>query len=68
MRKGSKGISVVYAIPFLMGETKFDESMCDDCGQPLFLTVEECKEFIEKKLQEGFIVCSCCGTEQKAEK
>ena len=51
-----------------MGETKFDESMCDDCGQPLFLTVEECKEFIEKKLQEGFIVCSCCGTEQKAEK
>jgi hypothetical protein len=27
----------------------------------------ECKAFIEKKLQEGFIVCSCCGTEQKVD-
>jgi hypothetical protein len=35
--------------------------------QSLFLTVEECREFIEKKLQNGFIVCSCCGTEQKVE-
>ena len=34
----------------------------------MFLTVEECKEFIEKKLQAGFIVCSCCGTDQKTEK
>ena len=51
-----------------MSEAGFDESMCDECGQPLFLTVEECKAFIEKKLKEGFIVCSCCGTEKKTEK
>ncbi len=54
--------------PFSMSKTGFDESMCDECGQPLFLTVEECKEFIEKKLQNGFIVCSCCGTDQKAKR
>jgi RNase P subunit RPR2 len=63
----SKGISVVFSIPSLMSKVDFDESMCEDCGQPLFLTVEECKAFIEKKLQNGFIVCSCCGTEQKVE-
>jgi hypothetical protein len=66
-RRCSKGISVVHAIPLLMSKAVFDESMCDECGQPLFLTVEECKAFIEKKLQEGFIVCSCCGTEQKVD-
>ncbi|MDP7208100.1 MAG: hypothetical protein QGH14_05905 [Candidatus Bathyarchaeota archaeon] len=47
----------------LMSETGFDESLCYECGQPLFLNVEECKAFIEKKLQDGFIVCSCCGIE-----
>ncbi len=51
-----------------MSKADFDESMCDECGQPLFLTVDECKEFIEKKLQEGFIVCGCCGTEEKVER
>jgi hypothetical protein len=51
-----------------MSKAVFNESMCDECGQPLFLTVEECRAFIEKKLQEGFIVCSCCSTEEKAEK
>ncbi len=51
-----------------MSKAGFDESMCDECGQPLFLTVEECKEFIQKKLKEGFIVCSCCSTDQKTEK
>ena len=50
-----------------MSKADFVSSMCDDCGQSLFLTVEECKEFIEKKLQEGFIVCGCCGTEEKVE-
>jgi len=50
-----------------MSEVEFDESLCDDCGQPLFLTAEECKEFIEKKMKEGFIVCGCCGTQQKGE-
>jgi RNase P subunit RPR2 len=51
-----------------MSEVGFDESMCDECGQPLFLTVEECRAFIEKKLQEGFIVCSCCGTDKGEKK
>jgi hypothetical protein len=63
----SKGISVVRSIPFSMIKAGFDESMCDECGQPLFLTVEECKEFIQKKLKEGFIVCSCCSAEKKAD-
>jgi hypothetical protein len=38
-----------------MSKADFNETMCDECGQPLFLTVEECKAFIEKKLREGFI-------------
>ena len=63
----SKGISVVRPFPFSMSKADFDESICEECGQPLFLTVEECKAFIEKKLQDGFIVCSCCGTEEKVE-
>ena len=68
MEEGSsKGISVVHSITFSMSKADFVSSMCDDCGQSLFLTVEECKEFIEKKLQNGFIVCSCCGTDQKVE-
>ena len=50
-----------------MSKADFDESICEECGQPLFLTVEECRAFIEKKLQDGFIVCSCCGTEEKVE-
>ena len=54
--------------PLSMSKVDFDESMCNECGQPLFLTVEECKEFIQKKLKEGFIVCSCCSTDQKTEK
>ncbi len=58
---------MVRPFPFSMSKADFDESLCDECGQPLFLTVEECKAFIEKKLQDGFIVCSCCGTEEKVE-
>jgi len=54
--------------PLSMNKAGFDESMCDECGQPLFLTVAECKAFIEKKLQEGFIVCSCCGSEKGEKK
>ena len=48
-----------------MDESKIDESTCDDCGQPLFLDKEECKAFIEDKLRQGFIVCSCCEEKNK---
>ena len=41
------------------------ETLCGECGQPLFLDKDECKNFIEGKLKEGFIVCSCCNTEKK---
>ena len=67
VRGCSKGISVVQPFPFSMSKAGFDESICEECRQPLFLSLEECKEFIEKKLQEGFIVCGCCGTEEKVE-
>ena len=45
-----------------MTETEFPEEHCKDCGQPLFLDKKECNEFIERKLKQGYIVCSCCGT------
>jgi hypothetical protein len=44
-----------------MVEIKFEESLCKDCGEPLFLNKEDCKKFIEEKMKEGYIVCSCCG-------
>lgn len=46
---------------------EFDSTMCASCGEPLFLDKEECKAFIEGRLKDGFIVCSCCGTENKPE-
>ena len=48
-----------------MDNEKAQETLCGDCGQPLFLDKDECKEFIEGKLKEGYIVCSCCNTEKK---
>lgn len=50
-----------------MSKEDLDTALCDSCGQPLFLDKEECKAFIEGRMKEGFIVCSCCGTEKKAE-
>jgi len=50
-----------------MAIEKGQEKLCNDCRQPLFLDKDECKDFIEGKLKEGFIVCSCCGTEKKTE-
>ena len=50
-----------------MSKEELDTALCDSCGQPLFLDKEECKAFIEGRMKEGFIVCSCCGTEKKAE-
>lgn len=47
-----------------MTEVKIDKSLCDGCGQPLFLDVDECKEFIERKMKLGYIVCSCCGAKK----
>jgi hypothetical protein len=42
--------------------------LCDDCGQPLFLDKEECQEFIEGKLKQGYFICSCCGMTRTLEK
>ncbi|UCD44675.1 MAG: hypothetical protein JSV27_11265 [Candidatus Bathyarchaeota archaeon] len=49
-----------------MSKKELDAALCESCGQPLFLDKEECKAFIEGRMKEGFIVCSCCGTETKA--
>jgi RNase P subunit RPR2 len=43
---------------------EFDEALCETCGQPLFIDKEECREFLEGKMKQGFIVCSCCGVSQ----
>ena len=48
-----------------MSEIEFNSSVCEECGQPLFLDVEECKTFVEKKMKEGYMVCSCCGAKEK---
>jgi len=50
-----------------MSKEDLDTALCESCGQPLFLDKEECKAFIEGRMKEGFIVCSCCGTEKKSE-
>jgi hypothetical protein len=44
---------------------RVEPPLCGSCGEPLFLDTEECKAFIEGRLKEGFIVCSCCGLESK---
>jgi hypothetical protein len=49
----------------VMGETTREGFRCSTCGQPLFLDKKECREFIEGKLKQGYIVCSCCGREHK---
>jgi RNase P subunit RPR2 len=50
-----------------MSETEFDTTVCESCGQPLFLSREECRKFIENKMKNGYIVCSCCGFRHTAE-
>lgn len=47
-----------------MSEEIFENPLCEDCGQPLFLDKEECQEFVKKKLKQGYIVCSCCRNKQ----
>jgi RNase P subunit RPR2 len=47
-----------------MDEVRFERTLCETCGEPLFLNKEECKNFIERKMKEGYIVCSCCGAKQ----
>jgi RNase P subunit RPR2 len=47
--------------------TELDISNCESCGQPLFLDPEECKRFIEERMKQGYIVCSCCGAKQTVE-
>jgi hypothetical protein len=48
-----------------MSQGEMDSALCEGCGRPLFLDKEECRGFIEDRLKKGFIVCSCCGAEQK---
>lgn len=48
-----------------MSENKYYERLCKECNQPLFLDKEECKEFIEKKIKQGYFVCKCCGSRNK---
>lgn len=48
-----------------MTKIKIDEAICENCGRPLFLSKEECRSFIEKKMKRGHIVCSCCGAKQE---
>lgn len=51
----------------MMTKIKFEKSLCENCGQPLFLSKEECRNFIGNKLKQGYIVCSCCGGKQTIE-
>lgn len=51
---------------FKMSEEIIDNPLCEDCGQPLFLDKEECQEFIERKLKQGYILCSCCVNKEDA--
>ncbi len=48
-----------------MSDEELNASLCESCGQPLFLDKEECKSFIAGRMKEGFIVCGCCGSEKK---
>jgi hypothetical protein len=41
---------------------------CNSCGQPLFIDKKECREFVEGKLKQGYIICSCCGSRNISEK
>jgi len=51
-----------------MSDIEINGSICERCGQPLFLDVEECKSFIEKKMKEGYLVCGCCGSKAPSKK
>jgi RNase P subunit RPR2 len=46
-------------------EKELESTLCYDCNQPLFLSKEECLSFIENRMKQGYIVCSCCGSQQK---
>jgi len=40
------------------------ESLCDGCSEPLFLSAKDCRDWIETKLKQGYIVCRCCGAKK----
>jgi RNase P subunit RPR2 len=50
-----------------MTDIKLDSALCSTCGQPLFLDKKECRDFIKRRLKEGYMVCQCCGAKQKIE-
>ena len=49
-------------------ESKLEKFNCKNCGQPLFIDKIECREFVEGKLKQGYIICSCCGGRNVSEK
>jgi hypothetical protein len=50
-----------------MIENEFETKICVECGQPLFLTKEECRDFVKNKMKKGFFVCRCCGVKQSSD-
>ena len=51
-----------------MFENELEKKICVKCGQPLFLTKEECRNFVKNKMKQGFFVCKCCGVKQNPDK
>ena len=47
-----------------MSQPDIQGPVCEKCDAPLFLDKVECKDFIEGKLKQGYIICSCCGHSQ----
>ena len=48
-----------------MNENELMESFCEKCTSPLFLSKQECHDWIVNKLKQGYIVCQCCGAKQQ---
>ena len=40
------------------------KSLCETCSEPLFLSKQECRNWIENKMKQGYMVCRCCGAKQ----
>jgi RNase P subunit RPR2 len=51
-----------------MKVNKLTESLCEKCSEPLFQSKKECRNWIENKMKQGYLVCRCCGTKQKISK
>jgi uncharacterized Zn finger protein (UPF0148 family) len=51
-----------------ISDSMLEKFSCNSCGQPLFIDKKECREFVEGKLKQGYIICSCCGSRNVSEK